>query len=170
MPMRRSESAERFLDAFEALATGRAKERKLTVPHVLVVEPHADVRHTVSALLEDRGYRVSSALDGATMRRELEGDGFDAIVLAATLYGEDAASLARHARNLRLPVVMMISGHPAAMEFAGDNALQLLRKPFRRQELYAALDQAFASGEFGQRGFDSAPRDKQRSIPPQDLP
>jgi hypothetical protein len=29
---------------------------------------------------------------------------------------------------------------------------QLLRKPFRAEELYAALDKALSSGEFGQRG------------------
>jgi len=37
------------------------------------------------------------------------------------------------------------------MKDAADNGLQLLRKPFRSQELYSAVNMALASGEFGQR-------------------
>jgi len=37
------------------------------------------------------------------------------------------------------------------MGYAAEHGLQLLRKPFRIRDLCDALDQAFASGEFGQR-------------------
>jgi hypothetical protein len=45
----------------------------------------------------------------------------------------------------------MISGSDDIISFAAEHALQLLRKPFRAEELYAALDKAISSGEFGQR-------------------
>jgi hypothetical protein len=45
----------------------------------------------------------------------------------------------------------MISGSPEIMSFAAEHGLQLLRKPFRAEELYAVLDKALCSGEFGQR-------------------
>jgi hypothetical protein len=65
--------------------------------------------------------------------------------------GETSVSLAQHAKRLRIPVVM-ISGNDTIMAYAADHALQLLHKPFRIHELCDALDLAFASGEFGQRG------------------
>jgi DNA-binding response OmpR family regulator len=77
-------------------------------------------------------------------------DLLDAIVLDASMPGENTASLALHAKDRKLPVVM-ISGSPTLMKFALDNGLQLLMKPFKIDELYAAIDKALASGEFGQR-------------------
>jgi len=37
------------------------------------------------------------------------------------------------------------------MNFADEHGLQLLRKPFRTAELIQAVDNAIASGQFGQR-------------------
>jgi hypothetical protein len=45
----------------------------------------------------------------------------------------------------------MISGHIEAMQFADENGLQLLAKPFRMAGLLNAIDEAMRSGEFGQR-------------------
>jgi FixJ family two-component response regulator len=61
-----------------------------------------------------------------------------------------AAQLALHAKQMRLPVVM-ISGSPEAMKFAQENQFQLLHKPFRIADLLSAIEAAIASGEFGQR-------------------
>ena len=77
-------------------------------------------------------------------------DRVDAIVLDAVTPGEKGSSLARHAKDIRLPVVM-ISGSPEIISFAAEQGLQLLCKPFRAEELYAALDKALSSGELGQR-------------------
>jgi DNA-binding NtrC family response regulator len=77
-------------------------------------------------------------------------DRVDAIVLDAVTPGENGASLARHAKDFRLPFVM-ISGSHDIMSFTVEDGLQPLRKPFRAEELYAALDKALSSGEFGQR-------------------
>lgn len=118
---------------------------------VLVVDPNEGVRELVASILEDRGYRVSLAEDGAMMRRILAEAAFDAIIMDASVRGEASASLAEYAKGLRLPVVM-ISGNDLIMGHAADHSLQLLRKPFRIQELCDALDHALASGEFGRRG------------------
>jgi DNA-binding NtrC family response regulator len=77
-------------------------------------------------------------------------DRVDAIVLDAVTPAENGASLAPHAKDLRLPVVM-ISGSHDIMSFAAEDGLQPVRKSFRAEELYAALDKALSSGEFGQR-------------------
>jgi DNA-binding response OmpR family regulator len=117
-----------------------------------VVEADEGVRLFIAGVLEDRGYRVSSADSGALMRLLLAaGDhGIDAVILDATIGGTGIASLALHANERGLPVVM-ISGNLERMEFAQTHGLQLLWKPFRALDLVKALDAAFASGIPGQR-------------------
>jgi DNA-binding NtrC family response regulator len=73
-----------------------------------------------------------------------------AVVLDGDMYGEKSASLADHLKGLSIPLVM-ISGSPTIMEFAQENGLQLLSKPFKSDELDEAIKKAFGSGEFGQR-------------------
>ena len=119
--------------------------------HILVVDDDGDVRDVLVAMLEDHGHRVSSATDGKSMRDFLSRDDtVDAVILDALMPGEASSALALHAKDLRLPVVL-ISGSPEAIQFALENDLQLLEKPFRMPELFDALDSAIESGEFGQR-------------------
>jgi two-component system, OmpR family, response regulator len=119
--------------------------------HILAVDDNEGVRDVIALMLEERGYRVTVASDGLSMRETLQRDDpVDAIILDALMPGEQSAPLARHARDLNIPVVM-ISGSHDKIVFAVDNGLQLLRKPFRYQELIDALNLAFGSGEAGQR-------------------
>lgn len=122
--------------------------------HVLVVEPQQAVGDTIAAMLESAGYRVTAVTGGEPMRDMLDHIQVDAIVLDATLRGEHADSLAAHAKELGLPLVM-VSGRDTAMIDAHDRNLQLLHKPFRAQELLDALQRAFASGISGRRGRDA---------------
>jgi len=102
-------------------------------------------------MVEDRGYRVSTVPSGASMRDFLRTDNrVDAIVLNAVTPGECGASLAGHAKDLGLPVVM-ISGSNDEISFAAEHGLQLLPKPFQTEALCGALDRALSTGEFGQR-------------------
>jgi len=99
--------------------------------------------------------RVSCAVDGALMRDFLKGDDpVNTVVLDALMPGESSTTLALHAKELGLSVVM-ISGSLEAMKFAAENNLQLLEKPFRAQELVNAVSKAIASGEAGQRSENS---------------
>ena len=123
--------------------------------HILVIDDDGDVRDILVDILRDGGYRVSWAVDGRSMREFLQGgDRVDAVVLDATLPDEASNSLALHAKELGLPVVM-ISGSPDLIQFAAENGLQLLRKPFRGHELIEAIVQALGSGEPGQRPLTS---------------
>jgi DNA-binding NtrC family response regulator len=116
------------------------------VKHILVVDDDGDVRSVLVDILRDREYRVSSAVDGITMRQFLEGnDPVDAIVLDAAMPGEASGTLA-----LLAPLVM-VSGSPDDMQFAIDHGLQMLEKPFKGQQLTDALIKALGSGESGQR-------------------
>jgi CheY-like chemotaxis protein len=121
--------------------------------HILVVDDDADVLSVIVETLRISGFIVTAANTGIAMREILAGKPLlpiDAIVLDSTMPGEPSTQLAIHAKSLKLPVVM-ISGSMDAMNFADEHGLQLLRKPFRRPDLLAAIHQAIDSGEFGQR-------------------
>jgi len=119
--------------------------------HILVVDDNADVRDVIVDALHEHNYSVTGVPSGRMIRDFLEtGDTVDCVILDALMPGEVIASLALHLKKHGIPVVM-ISGSLDPMKDAADNGLQLLRKPFRSQELYSAVNMALASGEFGQR-------------------
>ena len=118
--------------------------------HILVVDDEDGVRDILVAMLEEQGFRTTSAGSGIAMREVLVGDGLpvDAVVLDCLMPGELGPDLALHAKSLRLPVVM-ISGSPEAMEFADENGFQFLVKPFHFDDLIAAIEKALSSGQSG---------------------
>ena len=117
--------------------------------HILVVEDNNVGRNAVANTLKTRGYVVSSVPDAASMRALIDTEtGFDAVVLDASHLGESGTSLALYAKAHRLPVVMM-SGTKSAMVFAEQNGLQLLRRPFRPEQLDAALSKVMGSSIYG---------------------
>jgi two-component system OmpR family response regulator len=122
--------------------------------HILVVDDDADVLAVLVEMLRVSGFTVTAADSGVAMREILADKkaflAVDAVVLDCLLPGEPSAQLALHAKDLRLPVVM-VSGSIESMTFAEEHGLQLLRKPFRRTDLLAAINEAIGSGEFGQR-------------------
>ena len=123
--------------------------------HILVVDDDGDVRDVIANLLVDLGYRVSVANGGERMRAFLETpDPVDLIVLDASMPGEPSVSLALHAKDRGIRLVM-ISGDPAKMKEFHDRADQLLWKPFRRTELQLAVERALMSAVPGQRQQDA---------------
>jgi DNA-binding NtrC family response regulator len=125
-------------------------ERQMSKPkHILVVEDNDVGRNAVTNTLKTRGYEVSSVPDAASMRALIDTEtGIDAVVLDASELGESGTSLALYAKEHRLPVVMM-SGTKSAMVFAEQHGLQLLLRPFRPEQLDAALNQVMGSGLYG---------------------
>jgi DNA-binding response OmpR family regulator len=124
--------------------------------HILVVEANTSVRDTLELALQHGGYRAAVVNGGSAMRAFLDTDkSVDLVVLDASLPGDEGISIAQYLRELRMPLVM-ISGSPSIIEFAGENGLQLLEKPFKIGDLLAAVAVAFKSGEFGQREEASA--------------
>ncbi len=110
--------------------------------HILVVDDNDDVRNVMIEMLQDRDYRVTAVADGASMRDVLKiDDGVDCVVLDVLLPGEDGVSLALQLKESGVPVVI-ISGGLDAVEYAEENNLQLLQKPFNTHQLYAAVNGA----------------------------
>jgi DNA-binding NtrC family response regulator len=121
--------------------------------HILVIDHDGDIREVVAALLLDLGHRVSVAEDAAAAHVLLDADGIDLVVLDASTSDTPGVSLALEARERGIRLVM-ISGHPAAMELFQNRVDQLLWKPFGRAALARAVQHALASNIRGQRKED----------------
>lgn len=114
-------------------------------PTVLVVEDEDSLRAGIRRLLQNEGYNVVEAQNGATALQLLEGAAPDSIALVLTdlrmpiMDGRQLASaLAR--RRPSLPIVFM-SGFTAQLmdlRLVSPN-LAFLAKPFRNDDLLAAV-------------------------------
>ena len=68
-------------------------------PHLLVVEDDRETRDLIARYLEGRGYRVTTARNGAEMRQHLDAGSFNLLLLDLMLPGEDGLSLCRRLRD-----------------------------------------------------------------------
>jgi nitrogen-specific signal transduction histidine kinase len=112
---------------------------------VLVVEDEAEVRSIAVAFLDSLGYTTCEASDAEQGLRLLQDRTdvqllFTDIILGAGMDGHELARAAQHLRpDLR---VLLTSGyeHPASGSgLGGARPLPLLRKPYRREQLAAAV-------------------------------
>jgi DNA-binding response OmpR family regulator len=78
--------------------------------HVLVVDDEPRIRTMVRRYLTEEGLKVSEAGDGATMRRALEHEAIDLVLLDLVMPGEDGLSLAREIRRSSEVPIIMVTG------------------------------------------------------------
>ena len=121
-------------------------EAHATSGTILVVEDDRDVRRLMINNLRELGYTVLSARDGQSAISILSGNQhidllFTDIVLGGDIRGDE---LARHARALRRGLkVLLTTGYAADQGNARvEDSVYVLRKPFRRDELAAAIRMA----------------------------
>jgi two-component system, OmpR family, response regulator len=115
----------------------------VSTPHILVVEDDQETRNLVARYLSGRGFRVSSAKNGAEMRRSLETGNFSLILLDLMLPGEDGLSLCRRLRadKSNIPIIMLTALGEEADRIVGleSGADDYLPKPFSPRELVARI-------------------------------
>ena len=58
-----------------------------TLPHILVVDDHAEIRDLLKRFLEQHGFKVTCARDGKEMKRLLENGHFTLLVLGSDVAG-----------------------------------------------------------------------------------
>lgn len=110
--------------------------------HILVVDDDEDIRDLLAAYLAGNGFRVTTARDGASMRRALETGRHDLVVLDVMLPGEDGLALCRDLRaRSSLPVIMLTArtediDRIIGIEMGADD---YLGKPFNPRELLARI-------------------------------
>ncbi|MBP9128377.1 MAG: response regulator [Elusimicrobia bacterium] len=112
---------------------------------VLVVDDREEQRTVISRLLRRFGYRVASVCGGSETVAYLETNGAELVVMDISLRRDrEGLDLHRDIRT-RWPdiKVLLMSGHPRevyadVLGRAGD--CPFLKKPFRSEELFAAVD------------------------------
>jgi two-component system OmpR family response regulator len=113
-----------------------------TLPHILVVDDHRDIREPLADYLDKNGYRTSLAADAAQARRAIEGSAIDLVVLDIMMPGEDGLSLCRFLRETtQIPVILLTArvddtDRIVGLEMGADD---YLTKPFNPRELLARI-------------------------------
>lgn len=113
---------------------------------VLVVDDDSGVRYTLRGALEDAGYTVEEAADGATALLRLEPFAPDLLVTDLRMPGMDGLALLRQvkARRPAMPVVLVTAhgSERAAVDAMKGGAWDYLRKPFDIDEMLAVVTRA----------------------------
>jgi DNA-binding response OmpR family regulator len=110
--------------------------------HILVVDDQQEICDVVQEYLTGEGYRVSTAHDGAGMRRALSQSPIDLVILDLMLPGEDGLTLARSLRNESGIGIIILTGRSETvdriigLEMGADDYLP---KPFHLRELLARV-------------------------------
>jgi two-component system phosphate regulon response regulator OmpR len=111
-------------------------------PCVLVVDDDQATREMLVEFLSSHGYRTLQAEDGAAMRRELEREAPDLVLLDIRLPGEDGLTLARFLRERYDTGIIMVTGSGdvvdriVGLEIGADD---YVAKPFDPRELLARI-------------------------------
>ncbi|MEH0296158.1 response regulator [Agrobacterium sp. CCNWLW71] len=111
-------------------------------PHIVVVDDHSDIRDLVGQYLERHGYRVSLADGGSMLRKIIETDPAELIVLDVMMPGEDGLSICRQLRvSTNVPVLFLTAmtddtDRIIGLELGADDYLV---KPFNPRELLARV-------------------------------
>ncbi len=118
--------------------------------HILVVDDEPDIRHLVSEILEDEGYRISTAEDGEAARAAFARLTPDLVLLDIWMPDVDGITLLKEwssGQGLPCPVVVM-SGHGSvetAVEATRLGAHDFVQKPISLAKLLAIVEKALAA-------------------------
>ena len=110
--------------------------------HVLVVDDDVEIAHILSRYFTSNGFRVTTASDGVQMRRIVDAEPVDIVMLDLGLPGEDGLSLTRHLREHWHGPVIIVTGRGESvdrvvgLELGADD---YVTKPFDLRELLARV-------------------------------
>ncbi len=112
------------------------------VEHILIVDDDAEIRTLIKDYLEDRGYSVSTASNGQTMRHVMATREVDLVILDLVMPGEDGLTLTRYLRGNSSVGIIILTGkgdtvdRVVGLEMGADD---YLGKPFAMRELLARV-------------------------------
>lgn len=118
--------------------------------NILVVDDEPDIRKLIKDILEDEGYAVRIAANGAAARKAITQKKPDLMLLDIWMPGEDGISLLRSckvAERHEYPVVVM-SGHgtiETAVEATRHGANAFIEKPLTTEKLLQSVRDALAA-------------------------
>jgi two-component system nitrogen regulation response regulator NtrX len=101
--------------------------------HVLVVDDEAGIRESLAGILEDEGYRVSTAPDGEKCLAQVRDNHYDVVLLDIWMPGLDGLDTLEQLKDVDdRPEVVIISGHgniESAVRATKLGAYDFLEKP-----------------------------------------
>jgi DNA-binding NtrC family response regulator len=117
-----------------------------TQPSILVVDDDTEMRALLLDVLRNEGYEVAEAKDGTEAVRALRAREFDIILMDKNMPGPSGLDLLPGFRRVcpRSQVIMMTAygDVPSFIEAAEKGAVEFLFKPFRMEEMKAAITKA----------------------------
>jgi two-component system nitrogen regulation response regulator NtrX len=118
----------------------------MSAPYILVVDDEPDIRTTVQEILEDEGYEVGVAENGAQARSAHQQRRPDLVLLDVWMPDVDGVSLLREwMQNGRRTPVIMLSGHATvetAVEATRLGAYDFVEKPLSLSKLLLTVEHA----------------------------
>ncbi len=122
----------------------RGQELMGSAAHILVVDDHAEIRHSVTRYLEKNGLRATGAKSAGEMDAQLAEHSFDLIVLDIMMPGEDGlAACARLRREQQQTPILMLTAlgdDDDRIKGLDTGADDYLAKPFNPRELLARIN------------------------------
>jgi two-component system OmpR family response regulator len=110
-------------------------------PHVLVVDDQAEICDLIREVLEEAGYRVSTAVNGRTAQKLMQGEAFQVAIIDVLLpHGVSGRKIAEEARAAAIPTIMITGSLTMRDELEG-SPFPVLMKPFRMSELTGLIRQ-----------------------------
>lgn len=117
--------------------------------NVLIVDDEASIRQTLTAALQDEGYQIQSAQNGAEALALTEKSGPDIVLLDIWMPGADGIEVLKRIKELRPEtVVIMMSGHgtiETAVRATKLGAFDFIEKPLSLERLLVLLQNAKSS-------------------------
>lgn len=117
-------------------------------PSVLVVDDDTEMRALVLEVLHREGYEAVEAKDGAEAVQALRGQKFDLILMDKNLPGPSGLDLLpgllRVSHGSRIVMMTAFGDLPSYVEAFEKGVTEYLFKPFRIEELKAAIQKALA--------------------------
>jgi len=110
--------------------------------HILVVDDHRDIRVSLARYLAGQGFRVTTAADARSARRQLPAAAIDLVILDIMMPGEDGLSLCRYLRETTtIPIILLTAvadetDRVIGLEMGADD---YVTKPFSPRELLARI-------------------------------
>ena len=120
----------------------RAGQDRSSLPHLLVVDDDDEIRAIIVRYFGARGFRVSAASDGDSLRTLLASETIDVVLLDLTLPHEDGLDLTRYLRAHWDGAIIIVTGRSdtvdrvVGLELGADD---YVAKPFDLRELLARV-------------------------------
>jgi two-component system nitrogen regulation response regulator NtrX len=138
------------------------------MPNILIVDDEPGIRQSLKGVLEDEGYKTSSAESGEACLETLAERAFDVILLDVWLPGIDGLETLQRIRDLEgAPEVIMISGHgtiETAVRATKLGAYDFLEKPLSLDKTLILVKNAIAAKRLRQENRDLKKQLTPRSI------